>query len=637
MRDTLRERLAPYELRLRLLRAARCAVAGALGGAALGAAWILAAKWFRWPHALEIGLGLFFAGKIGAFAWRMARPLPLEDVARATDRAAGANDRFSSAWELDGSEWGPLLERDLQAQVVPGPRTAFPARPGRWVKWPVAACGGLLALAFFVPARPVPPRPAIESDLAGMSAPPELAQAAEELRRLGALDDQPELAGIGRELSEIDRDWKSGAIDRKEALARVGEMRSRLRKLREKMAADKEALARMAESESGHELAHRLATGEGREAVKEAASRLGKDAQADAKLGNALDNAARAAGSDKELSAALESAAAAARRGDAKKFEEEMGKAGERWKPLARKGKEAAEKERLERGEGSGETAGKDPKNGGSETAGKDPKEGGSETAGKDPKNGGSETAGKDPKEGGSETAGKDPKNGGSETAGKDPKEGGSETAGKDPKNGGSETAGKDPKEGGGETGGKDPKNGGSETAGKDPKEGGSESAGKDPKNGGGETAGKDPRNGDNGADSLKKAVEAARRKHELEEKLKQGGDGAQDALQEALKNLDPDALKDLADRMKEKGLDKEKLEEAFNEAMKKDGEARERGEGESKLGEELAEKFKDSELMKDMAKKLAENVDPETLASLAERFGDRLPKPDPSCPPGGD
>jgi len=259
---------------------------------------------------------------------------------------------------------------------------------------------------------------------------------------------------------------------------------------------------------------------------------------------------------------------------------------------VARKGKEAAEKNPKA---GNPETAGKDPKNGGTDP--KDPKSGSPETAGKDPKNGGTDP--KDPKSGNPETAGKDPKNGGTDP--KDPKSGNPETAGKDPKNGGT-----DPK---------DPKSGNPETAGKDPKNGGTDP--KDPKSGNPETAGKDPKS-----------------QKELEETMKKGGEAAQKEMEKALKNLDPESLKDLAEKMKNQKLDGKEMQEALEKAMKEGGKPEGGG---SELAKELAEKLKGSETLKEMAKDLAGKVDPETLAKFAEKFGKPSPVPNPESAGGGE
>lgn len=346
MRDRLRQQLAPFERRLRLLEAGRWAARGALLSIGLAILWVLTARWFRLPYDFPIAAAAVGAGALGAFIARLTRRIPMEDVARAADRAAGTSDRFSSAWELADSEWAPLLEKDVLNRPLEAPRRLFPARSPRALRFPGLTLALLIAILYLVPSRPAPLAGPKTTDLEGVNPPPELAQAAEELRRLGALDDRPEWAQLGRELEAIERDWKEGKIDRREALARVGDVRNRIREERERIAAAKEALAKLADGEATHEMAHATATGEGEEAAREAAAALGESAERDAALAAGLERIARGAAADPELREALERAAAAVRRGDRVAFEQAMQQARGRWKPVTRKGKETAAREK---------------------------------------------------------------------------------------------------------------------------------------------------------------------------------------------------------------------------------------------------------------------------------------------------
>ncbi|MCE9583867.1 MAG: hypothetical protein K8T20_15395 [Planctomycetes bacterium] len=345
MNATLRTRLDAWEKRLRRQVAVRSAVLGTFAGTAVAAGYVLGAKWFHWPHAWETAVGISIAVPVIAFAVRMLRPIPLADVARAADRAAGTSDRFATALELQGTEWAELVERDAAATSLPGEKELFATHLPRVSRWSFVAAAALAAMLFFIPSRYVPAVTPLASDLKGLEAPPELATAADDLRKMAAEDGDPELAELAKELERIDQAWKEGKIDKKEALAQIGEVREKIREAKEKSAARKEALAKLAEAEASHELGHRTSTGEGADAAEAAAAKLGKDAGEDGKMADALDNAANAAAADKKLSDALKKSADAARRGDKKAFTEGMKKARERWNGLAKKGAEAARKD----------------------------------------------------------------------------------------------------------------------------------------------------------------------------------------------------------------------------------------------------------------------------------------------------
>lgn len=344
MNALLRDRLVSWEKRLRLQAAVRAAVWGSFGGAALAAAYVGGAKLWAWPQPLWVALGAFAAVPAIAFAARIARRIPLADVARAADRACGGEDRFSTALELDGSEWAALIERDAAAKPLPDEKKIFATHVPRLSKWSFAAAAAVAALLLFVPARTLPVI-AAPNELKGLEAPPELTAAAEELREAGAEEGDGKLAELGKELERISEEWKEGKIDRKEALARIGELGERIREEKEKAAARREALATMGENGEGHEMAHGMASGKATDAVAERAARLGQNPSEDAKLADMLERAAKVAGKDKELAEALKKAADAARRGDKKAFEEAMKAAKERWKGLSKAGAEQARKD----------------------------------------------------------------------------------------------------------------------------------------------------------------------------------------------------------------------------------------------------------------------------------------------------
>ncbi|NUN51040.1 MAG: hypothetical protein HUU15_19715, partial [Candidatus Brocadiae bacterium] len=85
----LAERLAPLERRLRLVEAARAATRGAIIGAVLGAGWFGVAWALRIPWAVPTALGALAAAAGAAFVYRALKPISLDVVARAADRAAG--------------------------------------------------------------------------------------------------------------------------------------------------------------------------------------------------------------------------------------------------------------------------------------------------------------------------------------------------------------------------------------------------------------------------------------------------------------------------------------------------------------------------------------------------------------------
>lgn len=344
MNTLLRDRLVSWEKRLRRQAAVRVAVLGSFGGAAIAAGYVGGAKLWLWPQPMWVALGAFAAVPAIAFAARLARRIPLADVARAADRACGGEDRFSTALEIDGTEWAELVERDAASKPLPDEKKIFATHVPRLSRWSFVAAAAIAAILFFVPARSLP-AVVVNNDLKGLEAPPELTAAAEELRQAGAEDGDAKLAELGKELERISEEWKEGKIDRKEALARIGELGEKIREEKEKAAARKEALAMMGENQGTHELGHSTATGNGAEAAAEAAAKLGKNPQDDAKLADLLERAARAASKDKELADALRKAAEAARRGDKKAFEEAMKQARERWNGLSKKGAEQAKKD----------------------------------------------------------------------------------------------------------------------------------------------------------------------------------------------------------------------------------------------------------------------------------------------------
>jgi hypothetical protein len=341
MSELLARKLAPYEFRLRTLRAWRAGLIATMIGAVHAGVWVLVARWWALPYAIEGAAAIVVGSGLVTLVVKLLRPLPMIDVARAVDRASGNGDRFSSALELSGTEWAGPVQKDAAMHAVASPDVLFHRRFGHFVRNSIIATAVAAAL-LLIPGRVLPGGGKKQQTLEGVKPPEEVTQAAEELRRLGELEGDPELMKLGRELELIARDWEEGKIDRKEALARVGEVRTRIREEMEKREAAREALARMAESGASRELAERTAKGDGESAAKEAAEKLGKDAGADAKLGQALEQASREAAQNEELSEALAGAADAARRGDKEGFEKKMEEAREEWSQVAKKGKEKA-------------------------------------------------------------------------------------------------------------------------------------------------------------------------------------------------------------------------------------------------------------------------------------------------------
>jgi len=354
MNAILRDRLSAWEKRLRLQAAVRAAVYGSFGGAAIAAGYVGGAKLWHWPQPMWMAAGAFAAVPLIAFVVRSMRKIPLADVARAADRATGSDDRFSTALELEGTEWAALVERDAAARPLPDDRKIFATRFPRISRWSFLTAAIIAALLFLVPERSLPAIAGLPNDLKGLEAPPEMLAAAEELRQAGAEDGDPRLAELGKELERINEAWREGKIDRKEALARIGEVNEQIRAEKEKAAARKDALAMMAENSGSHDLGHRTSQGNGAQAATDAAAKLGQNPADDMKLAEALERAAKAAGKDKELAEALKKAAEAARRGDKKAFEEAMKKARERWNGLSKNGAEQAKKDAADRKKNAG-------------------------------------------------------------------------------------------------------------------------------------------------------------------------------------------------------------------------------------------------------------------------------------------
>jgi hypothetical protein len=354
MNALLLDRLTAWEKRLRRQAAVRAAVLGSFGGAAIAAGYVGGAKLWHWPQPMWVAAGAFVAVPVLAFGMRLLRKIPLADVARAADRASGSDDRFSTALELEGTEWAALVERDAASRPLPDERRMFATRWPKFSRWSFVTAAVIAALIFFVPERSIPVIAGLPNDLTGLEAPPEMLAAADELRQAGAEEGDPKLAELGKELERISEAWKEGKIDRKEALARIGEVSEKIREEKEKAAARREALAMMAESSASHDLGHRTSQGNGSQAASDAASKLGQNPADDMKLAEALERAAKAAGKDKELAEALRKAAEAARRGDKKAFEEAMQKARERWNGLSKNGAEQAARDAADRKKNAG-------------------------------------------------------------------------------------------------------------------------------------------------------------------------------------------------------------------------------------------------------------------------------------------
>ncbi|MDW8098703.1 MAG: hypothetical protein RML36_04350 [Anaerolineae bacterium] len=326
--DQLTAFLRPIGRRLRLRDGVELTTRFAWISLVSTCATLLISRMLPWPHYAWWAWASPLAWLAGVFAWTLARPQALMDVARRADVELALKERLSTAVELaqDDSHFDPDLVVRQRADALSVASRIRPSRdlPIRWPRRALAGAAIALAGALVLTALPNPMDAILaERALVAQTAREEaekLERLTETLEESKALDEAEQQALL-QELRDLIVRLRANRGDRAEALTELAEFREHLReRLDPQSAARRSALESLTAQLVKLARAEGLASGSEKTAqlldeLLQGLSQMGPEERE--QLAQRLEQAAtRLNTTDATLAQALRQVAAAVRRGD---------------------------------------------------------------------------------------------------------------------------------------------------------------------------------------------------------------------------------------------------------------------------------------------------------------------------------